>query len=231
MSAAITLTQLRFGWGAGALLDIERLEVNSGERVFLQGASGSGKSTLLNLIGGVLSPQAGAIHLLGHEVSALGAGARDRFRADHVGFVFQMFNLLPYLNLLDNVVLPCRFSPVRRARAVARDGSPEASARRLLAHLELDAPELLQRPVSTLSMGQQQRVAVARALIGEPELVIADEPTSALDADNRDRFLDLLLAEVEAAASTLLFVSHDPALRRHFSRVESLSELNRRSAT
>lgn len=226
MSAAITLTQLRFGWGEQPLLDIGHLEIEQGERLFLQGASGSGKSTLLNLIGGVLTPQAGAVHLLGHEFCALKAGARDRIRADHIGFIFQMFNLLPYLNLLDNVLLPCRFSSLRRTRAEQRDGSAEASARRLLAHLELDAPELLQRPVSTLSMGQQQRVAVARALIGAPELIIADEPTSALDSDTRARFLELLLTEVEAANSTLLFVSHDAGLCQHFSRVESLKTLN-----
>lgn len=227
MQAAITLEQLEFGWTADQpLLSIQSLQVARGERVFLQGASGSGKSTLLNLIGGVLEPQKGAVHLLDVSLHALNKSRRDHFRADHIGFVFQMFNLLPYLNVLDNVALPCRFSRARREKAQLRDGSVEAAAQRLLDHLELSDSKLLQRPVTELSMGQQQRVAVARALIGSPEILIADEPTSALDVANRDRFLELLLSECAQEQTTLLFVSHDPGLQSHFDRVENLTQLN-----
>lgn len=227
MQAAIALEQLTFGWKKDQpLLNIASLKVMRGERLFLQGASGSGKSTLLNLIGGVLEPNAGAVHLLDVSVQALSKTQRDAFRADHIGFVFQMFNLLPYLNVLENVTLPCRFSVNRGDRAVLKDGSVDDSARRLLDHLELGG-ELLRRPVTDLSMGQQQRVAVARALIGAPEILIADEPTSALDVDNRDRFLQLLLQECEAQDTTLMFVSHDPTLHSHFDRVVDLHTLNR----
>lgn len=227
MQAAIALEKLEFGWEKDQLLlNIESLTVMRGERLFLQGASGSGKSTLLNLIGGVLEPNAGAVHLMDVSLKALSKTQRDAFRADHIGFVFQMFNLLPYLNVLDNVTLPCGFSANRRDRAVLRDGSVDDSARRLLDHLELGGA-LLRRPVTDLSMGQQQRVAVARALIGAPEILIADEPTSALDVGNRDRFLQLLVQECEAQETTLMFVSHDPTLHDHFDRVVDLHSLNR----
>jgi len=231
VQAAIELDNLRFGWAAETpLLSIERFKVERGERLFLQGESGSGKSTLLNLIGGVLEPNAGEIRLLDMGLHSLSKTRRDAFRADHIGFIFQMFNLLPYLNVLDNVTLPCSFSRNRRDRAVLRDGSVEGAAQRLLGHLELNDPALLKRPVTELSMGQQQRVAVARALIGAPEILIADEPTSALDVSNRDRFISLLLQECEALETTLLFVSHDPALRSHFDRVENLHHLNQAEA-
>ena len=227
-TAAIALDRLRFGWRPDhPLLDIESLRIMPGERVFLQGASGSGKSTLLNLIGGVLQPVAGSVSLLGCELDTLGKTRRDAFRADHTGFIFQMFNLLPYLSVLENVTLPCSFSSARKTKAEAQDGSIELSARRLLGQLELGQEPLLRRAVTDLSMGQQQRVAVARALIGSPEVLIADEPTSALDVHNRDRFLELLLQECRDQDITLLFVSHDPVLRGHFDRVIDLHQLNR----
>jgi putative ABC transport system ATP-binding protein len=136
-----------------------------------------------------------------------------------------MFNLVPYISVLQNVALPCRFSAAR-AKRVAAAGGVEAEARRLLVQLGLDDPLLLSRPVTTLSVGQQQRVAAARALIGGPSLIIADEPTSALDADSRDRFIALLKAEVETRGAALLFVSHDPALSGHFDRSIDLGSLN-----
>ncbi len=222
---AVMLDGVVFAWpGAAApCLDIPQLTVASGERVFLHGPSGSGKSTLLSLIGGVVSPGAGRVSVLGQELTALRAPARDRFRAAHVGFVFQLFNLLPYLSALDNIVLPCRFSPERAARV---EGSPADEARRLAARLDLDAA-LLARPAAQLSVGQQQRVAAARALIGRPGLIVADEPTSALDADRQQAFVDLLLTECEASGASLLFVSHDPRLASHFSRRIALPALNR----
>ncbi|HPQ96313.1 MAG: ABC transporter ATP-binding protein [Thiothrix sp.] len=219
----IELRELRFRWPgqARAVLAIPQLTLQAGEHVFLRGPSGSGKTTLLNLLAGILKPQQGELHLLGQPAHRLRAAARDRLRADHMGVIFQQFNLLPYLSLLDNVLLPCHFSARRRQQA----GNVQASARHLLAHLQLE-PALLQRSVTELSVGQQQRVAVARALIGRPELVIADEPTSALDADSRDRFLELLFHEADAQHSTILFVSHDARIARHFPRVLELNEVN-----
>jgi len=228
-AAEVRVAGARFSWSPGQpdVLDIERLEVPRGARLFLEGPSGSGKSTLLSLLGGVIRPRTGTVEVSGTAVSSLPGRRRDRFRADHVGFVFQMFNLVPYLSMLDNVTLPCRFSRRRRERANERAGSPEDEARRLLGHLDLDRPGLVERAVTALSIGQQQRVAVARALVGAPELVIADEPTSALDEGTRERFLELLFAECAAAGSTLIFVSHDPRLGALFDTRLDLAVINR----
>lgn len=220
---AIAIRDLEFRWpatrgGDGFSLKLPSLAVNLENSLFLQGPSGSGKSTLLNLVGGVLTPHSGCIELLGQAFSTLPAARRDAFRADHIGFIFQQFNLIPYLSVLDNVLLPCRFS-VRRA---AQAGDARAVATTLLAHLDI-APDLHARPAHALSVGQQQRVAAARALIGKPEILIADEPTSALDAPRQTAFVDLLLAEARANGSALIFVSHDLRLAAHFDGVLALS--------
>ena len=224
----VEIDRIRFAWrpGQSDVLDIARFEVAAGERVFIEGPSGSGKSTLFSLLGGVSSPREGTVRILGAEISQMPARRRDRFRADHIGFVFQMFNLVPYLTMVDNVTLPCRFSRRRRELATSRSGAPEAEARRLLARLGLDGDELLARTVTDLSIGQQQRVAVARALIGAPELIIADEPTSALDEGTRERFLELLSTQCDEAGASLLFASHDTRLGALFDRRVSLTELN-----
>lgn len=208
------------------VLAIDALEVRAGERVFIEGPSGSGKTTLLNLLAGVLKPSAGRLLVLGQDLSGLPVRRRDSFRSDHIGFVFQSFNLMPYLSLIENVLLACRFSPRRRERIAASGRTPEEEARRLLGHLGLDAHDLAGRGVNQLSTGQQQRVAVARALIGQPELIICDEPTSALDADAREAFLTLLRAETEAAGASLIFVSHDRALAPGFDRTIALQAIN-----
>jgi len=227
---AVQLTDLRFAWPAQArpCLDIAAFTVAAGESVFVHGESGSGKSTLLALLGGVLVPQAGSVRVLGTELTQLSAGSRDRFRVDHIGFLFQQFNLIPYLSMQDNVLLPCRFSARRRSRALARTATLAAEAKRLLAELDLDE-SLWRRPVTQLSVGQQQRVAAARALIGAPELVIADEPTSALDAARQAAFLDLLARECALAGSTLIFVSHDARLASHCARSVALADLQRQA--
>ena len=222
---ALRITDLVFRWPRQAqnCLEIPRLELAAGERVFLHGPSGSGKSTLLGLLGGVSLPQAGAIELLGTDITRLGSRDRDSFRADHIGFLFQQFNLLPWLSALDNVLLPCTFSARRRERAGA---APRVDAERMLRHLDLD-PASWRKPAGELSVGQQQRVAAARALIGRPEILIADEPTSALDAERQQIFIDLLLQESAAVGATLVFVSHDRRLAGHFDRVVALDDINR----
>lgn len=226
--AAVALNDVRFAYRGGAtVLDIPNLHIARGERVFLHGPSGSGKTTLLGLLAGVLVPSAGAVHVLGSSLGAMSSASRDRFRAAHVGYVFQMFNLIPYLSVLENITLPVQLSSARRARLQGEDAN--AAAARLAASLEL-AP-LLAQSVTALSVGQQQRVAVARALIGAPELIVCDEPTSALDADRRDRFLELLFASVANAGSTLVFVSHDLALADRFGRTVLLPSVNRATLT
>ena len=226
--ALIELEDVTFAWpGQAPLLDIAQFRLEAGEALFLKGPSGSGKTTLLGLLGGVNRPGKGRIRLLGQDLAALSQGARDRFRVDHTGYIFQQFNLLPFLSVRENVELPCRFSKSRAARASQRHGSIDQAAAHLLEHLGLNQPGLPARRASSLSIGQQQRVAAARALIGQPELVIADEPTSALDADTREAFIGLLFQECRAAGSSLLFVSHDQSLAPLFDRHLSLAELNR----
>ncbi|MCR9128758.1 MAG: ABC transporter ATP-binding protein [Alphaproteobacteria bacterium] len=228
---ALQIADLRFNYRHGDdVLAIARFDVRAGERLFLRGASGSGKSTLLGLIAGILSPQAGRIEVLGEDLTTMGAAKRDAFRAARLGVIFQMFNLLPYLPVGRNITLPCRFSP-ERARNAADAGGADAEARRLLDRLGLDPAEFWLKRSSALSVGQQQRVAAARALIGRPGLILADEPTSALDADSRDAFIDLLKEECAASGAALIFVSHDSSLADHFDRALDLSDLNTASVT
>lgn len=231
MVQSVDLTDVKFQWRADqpVILDIPAFSVAAGERIFVSGASGSGKTTLLNLLGGVALPQTGSVAVGDRRLDQLSSSARDIFRADHIGFIFQSFNLVPYLSLVENALLPCRFSDIRAGRAVERSGSAEEDARRLLARMGLDVDELSGRPVTDLSIGQQQRVAAARALVGNPGLVIADEPTSSLDEDARTMFLDLLFGEIDADAQTLIFVSHDRRLEPLFDGHVSLSEVNRAS--
>ena len=230
VAPVLCIEQLRFAWpgGAAPVIDIEALSVNAGEAVFLHGPSGCGKSTLLSLMAGVLVADAGRAMLLGHDWAELSGSQRDRCRVAHVGYIFQQFNLLPYLTVIDNVLLPCRFS-ARRCAQASRDGTPRAQAEQLLSRMGLERA-LWSRPALQLSVGQQQRVAAARALIGQPELVIADEPTSALDEDRREAFLDTLLSACEANRSALVFVSHDRRIARRFGRQVLLPEINQAAA-
>ncbi len=221
----LRLRDLRFAWPGrgGDVLDIAALDIAAGQKVFLHGPSGCGKSTLLGLMAGVLVARSGSALLMGQDWAALRGGARDARRADHLGVIFQQFNLLPYLTVLDNVLLPCRFSRLRAARCA---GSPLAAAQSLLDRVALPRADWTRR-ADALSVGQQQRVAAARALIGAPELVIADEPTSALDAALREDFMALLLDACNSAGSTLVFVSHDERLAARFDQRLSLPQLNR----
>jgi putative ABC transport system ATP-binding protein len=224
---AIRIDNLIFRWPrqAAPCLDIAQLSIATGEHVFLYGPSGCGKSTLLSLLAAVNIPESGEIHLLGHNLAQLNSRQRDRLRADSIGVLFQQFNLLPWLSAIDNVLLPCTFSKRRNARATVQHPAREEAAR-LLSHLDL-APSLWRKPATELSVGQQQRVAAARALIGQPEIVIADEPTSALDAERQQLFINLLLKECAEAEATLVFVSHDQRLAEPFGRLLELNDVNR----
>lgn len=224
----IKLDDLCFSWPKKQepVLDIKELGIACGEQIFIIGPSGSGKSTLLSILGGILKPQHGTVSVLGKEVSMLSSSDRDQFRADHIGFIFQMFNLIPYLTIVENVTLPCHFSTIRKEKVLAKGTTLQEEALRLLKKLNLDDQELLAKPVVELSVGQQQRVAAARALIGSPEIIIADEPTSSLDSDHREAFINLLFEECEQADTTLIFVSHDTSLARLFHRTVELSHFN-----
>jgi putative ABC transport system ATP-binding protein len=222
----IEIENLRFRWpGAAApLLACDSFSLARGEHLFVRGPSGSGKSTLLGLLTGILTPESGHLLLMQQDTAGLSATRRDRLRADHIGYIFQQFNLVPYLDLVENVILPCRFSRRRAANAERAHGSIAAAAEYLLRHLFTKGELDREAPVANLSVGQQQRVAAARALIGDPDIVIADEPTSALDFDTRERFVDLLFERLEETNATLVFVSHDPTLGARFKREAGIDE-------
>ena len=190
----------------------------------MQGSSGSGKSSLLNIVTGINQCSKGKISLLDNDISNWSTAKKDSFRADNIGVIFQQFNLLPYLSIAENVKLPCWISKKRKIN-VSQKGGQEREAYRMLCQLGIDSQDH-HRPISKLSVGQQQRVAAARALIGNPEIIVADEPTSALDYDAREAFMQLLITEVDKQGSTLLFVSHDPTLAHYFDRVIDLPSLN-----
>lgn len=218
----VQISDMRFCWpGRGGFsLGVDRFELAQGQSLLLLGASGSGKSTLLSLICGTLMPDAGVVQVRGTALSSISPARRDTLRAEQVGVIFQQFNLLPFATVADNITLPLRFAPARRKRA----GPARAAAAALCRRLGLP-DDVLRARAATLSVGQQQRVAVARALIGTPPLVIADEPTSALDEGSQTAFLDLLFEQVAANGSSLLMVSHDPRLAPRFDRCEQISDI------
>ncbi|WP_255731640.1 ABC transporter ATP-binding protein [Phaeobacter sp. B1627] len=218
----MSLEDVCYRWGGRAsfALNIPHFQLSKAGSVLLLGESGSGKSTLLSLVCGTITAQRGTVRVGGTDIASLSAGARDRFRAEHIGLIFQQFNLLPYATVLDNILLPLRFAPMRRARVP----SPRAAARALCLDLGLP-PETLTAQAGRLSVGQQQRVAAARALIGAPPLLVADEPTSALDAATQATFLSLLFAQARASGSTLLMVSHDARLGAQFDRVVRMADI------
>jgi len=224
----IDLEGVDFAWHAKAKPTIKsaHLRVEEHEHVFLRGASGSGKSTLLNIIGGIVTPQQGQVNIVGHDFCQLTELQRDKVRANHIGFIFHQFNLIPYLSILENVTLPCRFSKLRRDNAIKRSGSVIEEAIYLLSRLYAKGKFSFDRTTSELSVGQQQRVAAARALIGQPQLIIADEPTSSLDYDAREAFMTLLFDEIKLSGSTLLYVSHDPTHQHLFDSVVDMSVIN-----
>jgi putative ABC transport system ATP-binding protein len=221
---ALQLQDVRFAYRPDRLiLDIPALAISSGESVFIYGPSWSGKTTLLGLLAGVLKATSGSVHALGRDLSQMSNSQRDHFRGSHIGYIFQMFNLIPYLTVEENIALPCRLDAERRRRLI---GTPlHQAVQQVAERLKIEA--LLRENVVNLSVGQQQRVAAARSLIGTPQLVIADEPTSSLDYDHRERFVELLFENCRAAGSTLIFVSHDRTLMPLFGRSVSLPEVNR----
>lgn len=227
MDYALHLEKLSYRWPRSSedTLRISELYIKKEESIFLEGPSGSGKSTLLSIIGGVLDAQGFRLEVLDYNFLSLAPSKKDQIRAEKIGFIFQIFNLLPFLSTIENVLLPCRYSEKRRRKALQNSSTLDDEARRLLTEMGLET-RLQDKDVSNLSVGQQQRVAVARALIGGPELIIADEPSSALDEAQRDNFIKLLKKETQKSHAALLFVSHDKRLASHFDRSISLPDIN-----
>jgi putative ABC transport system ATP-binding protein len=220
----LAIHNIDFKWKTtdNAILSIDQLHIEKNKSIFLRGNSGSGKSTLLSLLAGILLPQSGHIQILGQSLSALNGKARDKFRADHIGYIFQMFNLIPYLNVIENVTLPCYFSELRAQKVGKSDSDYVKEAKRLLERVGLADTRILNKKINELSLGQQQRIAACGALIGSPELILADEPTSSLDASAQFDFLNLLTEECTANEATLIFVSHDERLASRFNQTLTL---------
>lgn len=201
------------------IIHIPHWQLAPQERVFVYGPSGCGKSTLLNLLSGMLVPTAGELSVLDKRLDAMGHRQRDQFRADHIGYVFQQFNLIPYLNAIENIQLASHFCKREKT------GAAQQEIEVLLQSLDVSSG-VWHKAASQLSIGQQQRVAIARALVNKPELLIADEPTSSLDQHNRDNFMSMLMPIVEQNNMSMVFVSHDMSLSHHFERVDALSDIN-----
>ena len=193
-------------------LDIPQLTVASGERVAVIGPSGSGKTTLLNLVAGILTPGSGTVSVNDQCINTMSDAERRRFRITRIGFVFQSFELLEYLNVVDNILHPYRISgALKLDRAVKQRAA-------LLAE-EMDIGDKLQRKAEDLSQGEKQRAAICRALLTQPRLILADEATGNLDPENKTRILDSLFRAVEEHEATLLAVTHDHELLTRFDRI------------
>ena len=218
----VKIESLRFQWSKNNNFKIfvPKLEVGRGKKVLFLGESGSGKTTLLSLICGFLEPLSGSISINDKIISDLTSTNKDAYRSDNIGIIFQQFNLLPYANVIDNIILPLYFSKQRSKKVENKINA----AMNLCDQLRL--PEsILNQKASNLSVGQQQRVAVARALIGSPSIIVADEPTSSLDAEAQELFLDLMFDQISKNSSTLLMVSHDKSLTNYFDQVIDINEI------
>jgi putative ABC transport system ATP-binding protein len=219
MPLALQLAELVHAWpGQAPLIQIPTLVLPLGQHLFIQGPSGCGKSTLLSLLAGVQQVQQGVCEVLGHNLAQMNPLQRDQLRGEHMGVIFQQFNLLPFLDVAANALLPTRLFASRAAAAREKWGNPIAQAHELAKALGLPA-SLWHQPVHLLSVGQQQRVAAVRALMGQPQLIIADEPTSALDDAHQMEFLNLLLDTAQGQGASVVMVSHNARLAERFHHV------------
>ena len=218
----VKIESLRFQWSKNNNFKIfvPKLEVGRGKKVLFLGESGSGKTTLLSLICGFLEPLSGSISINDKIISDLTSTNKDAYRSDNIGIIFQQFNLLPYANVIDNIILPLYFSKQRSKKVENKINSAISLCN------QLRLPEsILNQKASHLSVGQQQRVAVARALIGSPSIIVADEPTSSLDTEAQELFLNLMFDQISKNSSTLLMVSHDKSLTNYFDQVIDINEI------
>ncbi len=214
----LTTKNLKYTYKNGNAISFPDIKLEAGKKVLLSGVSGSGKTTLLNLIAGALKIQAGGVNLAGNSYLSMSPSQLDKIRAEHIGYVFQTLNLIPFLSVEDNISLGIKFSKNRKAKVA----NPPQEIKRLVESLGLNK-SILNSTVSNLSIGQQQRVAVARALLGKPDLILADEPTSALDKNSANNFLDELTHTFDASSQAILMVSHDLSLSPYFDEVVDLN--------
>ena len=219
---SIELKQLQFFYPTipeKLVLNIDNWQLNLSQSCFLHADSGSGKSTLLNIISGLYLPSSGSVQVLGEALEKMSQRQRDQFRANNIGYVFQQFNLINYLDAVDNIQLANHFSN----SVILKNARLRASE--LLEQLGIPSKDWV-RPVHQLSVGQQQRIGIARALINKPKLLLADEPTSSLDENAKNNFMTLLHSICKQSETSLLFVSHDSSLKKHFNNIQPLNEIN-----
>ena len=200
-------------------LKINKFILKKSDSFLIYGDSGLGKSTFLNLLSGTLRPKEGAINILGTNIVDSSSAVKDKIRGDHFGIVFQTFNLLPYITVKNNILLGKAYSNRKQLL------SSNDEVKILMDKLSLNYKDFVDRKAYELSIGQQQRVAVARALIGKPEIIIADEPTSALDQDNQKEFINLLFKSLDENEQGLIMVSHDKKLSNKFKIVKNITEI------
>jgi ABC-type lipoprotein export system ATPase subunit len=215
----IHLENIRFAWPRGPFrLRVRQLDVEPGTRLAVVGPSGCGKTTLLHLMAGIEMPRAGTVRVGDAVVSAMGDAARRNLRIRTMGLVFQDLAQIDYLNVLDNILLPCRINRTLRLDKEARERARELAGAVGLAGM-------LRRRVDQLSQGERQRVAICRAMLLRPRVVLADEPTGNLDPANKGAVVDLLMQQAELAGATLVMVTHDHDLLDRFDRVVDLARL------
>ncbi len=208
----VEIDNLVFSYKARApILKLPRFTLNKSEHLFVKGPSGSGKSTLLGILTGILVPSQGCVHIFGENLGAMRPSERDRFRGKSIGYLAQMFNLIPFMSVVDNICLPIAL------HKMSFNSDLKTRVQRLMKELDIDS--LAKQKVSHLSMGQQQRVAAARAFLLEPPLVVADEPTSSLDELNKNELMKCLFALADQSGSTLILASHDLSLTAPFPKI------------
>lgn len=214
-SSSFALTHLHAGYDGQTVISLPSLTLHAGERCLLKGPSGSGKTTVLHTISGILPPVGGSVMLNSRDIYSLTDSARDRYRGQNIGFIFQTLHLIKSLSVLDNVLVASYATSHRQNREQA------------LALLErLGIADLAHRPATAISQGQAQRVAIARALLGSPPLILADEPTSSLDDTSCAQTIALLIELTQAANAILIVSSHDSRIQNSFSHILNLGDLS-----
>lgn len=207
-------TGLKYLYKHGKTIEFPDIEIETGQRLLISGFSGCGKTTLLSLIAGALRLQEGSINFNDNDYSDMSSMSLDKFRADHIGYIFQTLNLIPFLNVSENIALGIKFSKNRKSKV----SDMHQEIERLINSLGLEK-EILNTAIDNLSVGQQQRVAAARALLGKPDLILADEPTSALDSDTTKKFLNEVMETFDASKQAIIMVSHDASIAPYFDSV------------
>ena len=217
----ITIKALEFHYPTGNFsLSIEALNLARNEKTAVIGPSGTGKTTLLNLIAGIMTPDRGVINIAGTDVGRLNDKARRRFRITTIGFVFQDFELLDYLNVWDNILHPYRITDALELDTEVRERATNLA-------MAMDIGDKLKRRATDLSQGEKQRAAICRALLPQPKLILADEATGNLDPENKTKILDLLFTAVEEHDTTLLAVTHDHELLGRFDRIVDFKDFRK----